>query len=365
MPYDLKISRLGMDPPSAITVEQLHAAVGAMPDLHLHQDDDAVVVVRSLTRPALTLTLTDGEIIGPYLDDAAAETILSLTELLQAQLFGEQGERYARGLVVVEEDEPAQAEPKRRRLLTWNRAALVLAVGFLIIVNTATTLANAGPLLQYLPAEWRPVSHAESRMVDQLATVKGMSVTGPPAVVLIVEPDFNLELAKRLARRLEAEIGRPVLVESEAQPPFLTEVSGQADVADIAPRLEADYQRLLARTPSALMLVLTHKDINNRAFPTRYLFSLAIGGAARTATPPAVLVMSAYRLIDETTWFDPERIERRLLTMALRGYAELMLGFPRSSEPGTLMYAPLMSASALDDLPATLPNDIGRSRNRT
>lgn len=374
MAYDLRITRSadaatsgGATPDHAtpderrtITLAELRAALAGDEALHLEETEGMPPTVRSRQRAELVLTLADGEIVGDWVDDDVAETMMSLAERLDAALLGDDGERYRRGIILDEESLLDLPPPPRRwyRHRAWRAAlfALIVTPGLFALVETRA--ANNARVMAALPAAWRPVARADSTMTDNAAPLPAAAASGHPAVVIMVEPDFNRQLAERLARRLAQAIARPVAIDTSAAPPHLGDTAEQVDASAMEGLLMADYQRHRARHPEALLIVLTGADINNRAYPTRYLFGLTFGRGGQPDIVSPLAIVSAYRLYHGFAWFNPGRVEQRLLTLALRAYAEMVLEMPRSTVPGSLMYSPLIGVPALDALPTTLPTSL-------
>ena len=111
----------------------------------------------------------------------------------------------------------------------------------------------------------------------------------------------------------------------------------------------ADRMRRLYDSPKALFVLLTRIDLNNTPGGTRYLFSyhnfdtnLSVVSAARCTSPgrdgPAT----------------DELVFRRLYKLLLRAVGEQVLHLPRSGDPSSAMYSPLMSVDDLDMIGTTL-----------
>ena len=125
------------------------------------------------------------------------------------------------------------------------------------------------------------------------------------------------------------------------------QIEGEGTLALLQP--VADRVRRLYESPSALVILMTRRDLNSAAGGTRYLFSfhnfatnLSVVSGARCAAGAA----------------SDEVALHRLYKLLLRAVGEQVLHLPRSSDPASIMYAPLLGVDDLDMIGETLGSHI-------
>lgn len=233
-----------------------------------------------------------------------------------------------------------------KRLKPWLHAVLFALGGVvLIMLLSLPALLRAPWVRPLLPRVIVPVTYPEASVPVAVAPAQPRSAK----IVILVLPDFNQAFAARLAARLAAELPEAVAVEP-ARTGTLDGFAGQVDASDMMPRLAGDLIWLREAYPGSLVIVLTNADINNRVWPTRYLFSVHFSEGA-----PAWSVVSAWQLYTMDALVDPTVVESRMEKLLLRAVGEQLRGLPRTDVPSDLMYAPLLSAADIDRLQGKLP----------
>ncbi|TRW17054.1 hypothetical protein [Glacieibacterium frigidum] len=232
------------------------------------------------------------------------------------------------------------------RVRPWLHAVLImLGTLVLIVLASVPSLLQEPWLRPMLPRAIVPEIYPEASG----PVVARPAQPGPAKIVILVLPDFNPDLAARLGAGLGAELREAVAVES-AQTGTLDGFEGQVDASDIVTRLAGDLTWLREAHPGSLVIVLTNADINNRAWSTRFLFSVHFSGGAAPWS-----VVSGRRLYTMNALFDRTLVESRLEKLLLRAVGEQLRGLSRTTDPSDLMYAPLLSATDIDRLEGKLP----------
>ncbi|XYJ09786.1 hypothetical protein ACSUZJ_20765 [Telluria sp. B2] len=165
-----------------------------------------------------------------------------------------------------------------------------------------------------------------------------------PVYVVPLE-DFPEEYAANVAQALASQLGIRVRAGMRL-PPLRIPVlpgTGQYAAEALLERAVRASARLPGLGPQTYRLFLTTRDINSQSGGFRYQFSLHSPNLHCS-------VLSMARLVDIDNGAPrvTMRTGERMVKLAKRAVGELHLGWRRSTDPGDLMYAPLMSVEDLD-----------------
>jgi predicted Zn-dependent protease len=164
---------------------------------------------------------------------------------------------------------------------------------------------------------------------------------------VLVMPDYRIgdAVAAELARIVALATGlsvKPLLATGLDDAPSNADGQMEADAGLALLQPVADRLRRLYDAPEALLVFVTDRDLNAGA-TTRFLFS-------RHSFTAKLSIVSLARLVSPGPDGQPDQslALTRLLKLVLRAVGEQSLKLPRSTDPTSLMFAPLMSVADLD-----------------
>ena len=164
-------------------------------------------------------------------------------------------------------------------------------------------------------------------------------------VYIVPLADFPEDLASALAKAMSQDLAIRVKASVRLPPLTINTLPGsnQLVAEDILLQAENASARLPDMTPKTYRLFLTTKDINSRSANFRFQFT--VHDMAHRCS-----VISLARLLeyaDERPVLTNRSLSR-LLKLTKRAIGEMYLGWNRSTDPGDLMFSPLMSLDDLD-----------------
>lgn len=171
-------------------------------------------------------------------------------------------------------------------------------------------------------------------------------VPGGPQVLLVPENGVPARVVNALATAVAERTGlavKPLLAMGLAE----AEVNGrgQLKVEPLLALLQppADRFRRLYNARGALVVLVTIRDINNSDGSTNFLFAfhnfdanLSIVSMARLSAASEALILA------------------RAAKLVMRAVGEQVMGLPRSADPASVMYSPLLNVDDLDMIGETL-----------
>lgn len=165
------------------------------------------------------------------------------------------------------------------------------------------------------------------------------------AVYLVPADDFSEELSAALARQLAKETRLWVKSSLRIAAPDISPLPGTNQYAaeDIFGKVLPVVKMLPDASPRTYCVILTQRDINSRNQNFRFQFSSH--SPMQNASVVSLARLMNYR--DGSAVLDEPAVAR-MYKMVKRAVGEMRLGWKRSSDPGDLMFAPIMSLEDLD-----------------
>ena len=175
---------------------------------------------------------------------------------------------------------------------------------------------------------------------------------GPPALLIIPDQQVGRELGVAFARKVSVRTG---LASKSTLPAPIDaarrNASGQIVCNDLLTLIEPTANRLRRQydAPDALALLLIGPDMNDASSAFRYMFSFHDAVSRISVVSLARLTLGADGRATNGKLFD------RAFKLIMRAVAEQVYHRPRSLDPKSLMYAPLMGLDDLDAIGDVLP----------
>ncbi|MCX5848044.1 MAG: hypothetical protein NTW65_01145 [Deltaproteobacteria bacterium] len=185
-------------------------------------------------------------------------------------------------------------------------------------------------------------------LINYLDTIKIISKDEQKVdVYLIPLDDFPSGYAVNLSRELSKDLSIYVKSTLEMGTSGLKPFEGidQYPAEDIVDMSSTVIENLPEKEPNTVFIILTRRDINERARNFRFLF-------AWHQKAKRVSVVSAARMLGEINGeaASPEKIFSRIYKMTKRSIGEQYYRYSRSSDIRDVMYSPIMNLDNLDNM---------------
>ena len=162
---------------------------------------------------------------------------------------------------------------------------------------------------------------------------------------IVPTDDIDEQLTAAIARALTKDTGlwikSALWTPSDVTEPFPgTNQYAAEDYFSVGPRVARTLRDVSPRT---YFIILTNRDINSRTQNFRFQYSMH-SPMANTS----VLSTARYGYNVDGTRATPSVVAERIVKMLVRIIGEMRLGWTRTSNPKSLMYAPIMSVEDID-----------------
>lgn len=176
-------------------------------------------------------------------------------------------------------------------------------------------------------------------------------------VVLLPTEDFSYDLARELARILQADTGLRMraMLNVGIRDWKPVEGGGQYNAGHLREIARPAIESLKKSYGGSLYILLTSRDINHTDSGLRYTFATHFPESRISVVSPARM-----RFVERGQPAPPALVIERLRKMMLRTIGIQYYDLPRSSDPKDIMFSPVMGVDNLDAMEARWDGELRR-----